>query len=96
MISSLTPTRGLHTGGVLITLSGRGFRTVPQGDVTKSPLLCGFGLRGALPYPPANTTSVATLDKAGRLRCTSPWREMSGGYDEVGVALNGPNPTPDC
>ena len=56
---------GLHTGGVSITLSGRGFRTVPQAGVAKSPLLCGFGLRGALPNPPPNTTSAATLDEMG-------------------------------
>ena len=87
-ISSIFPVRGVFSGGVALTLKGHGFhRRLAAFGV---PILCGFGLSGPTPYPPPNTTSVATLDAAtGALRCSSPARLAAGADEAVSVALNG-------
>ena len=94
VISAIHPTRGLHTGGVAITVTGHGFRALrhdetADGAAATVPILCGFGPTGATPSPGPNQTSVATLDGSGRLRCLSPWREAVGMMSPMTVALNG-------
>ena len=93
VISVLFPVRGLHTGGVALTLTGSGFRTVPSvrgvNATLHTPILCGFGLSGSTPYPAPHATSAASINDAGQIVCTSPLRTRHGQIDVVSVALNG-------
>ena len=56
IVSAIFPVRGARSGGTPVTVTGVGLR-----GVATAPLLCGFGLEGSTPFPPAHTTSNASL-----------------------------------
>ena len=100
VISSLFPVRGLHLGGILLTLRGHGFRTVARrnerprrfGKPTVHapvPLLCGFGLEGSVLQPPALLTSAASIRGDRTVVCESPRGAEPGNVTVVSLALNG-------